>query len=231
MGLCIHSNTKKRKTTSKTTSKNAKKTIKKYSNHDKSICLNSSVPLYDNSVVFQYYSKSKDNELPGMGAGEKIKRCDVSKYEQLSAIPNWRKMLSNFWEPPGKDTNKALFSLGGHNWRTVQHYLQGIKYMKENPKYYREFSLDSGSVFSKNPLLAKKMYKDIPPDTQFKMHEEAEREKALYAKYSQNIYLKNMLLNTLNAKLVHFRRGKPPLVSYELMRVRQKLRKEFCKNN
>ena len=235
MGLCIRSTTKKYKTKCRTKfknkSKNAKKTIKKYSSDDKSICLKSGVPLYNNSVVFQYYSKSKDNELPGMGAGEKIKHCDVSKYEQLSAIPNWRKMLSNFWEPPGKDKNKALFTLGGRKWRTVQHYLQGIKYIKENPKYYREFSLDSGSAFCKNPLLARKMYKDIPPDTNFKMCEEAEREKALYAKYSQNIYLKNMLLNTLNAKLVHFRRGKPPLVSNELMRVRQKLRKEVCKNN
>ena len=231
MGLCIRSTTKKCKTKSKTKCKNAKKTIKKYSSDDKSICLNSHVHLYDNSVVFQYYSKSKDNELPGMGAGEKIKHCDISKYEQLSAIPNWRKMLSNFWESPGKDKKKPLFTLGGHKWRTVQHYLQGIKYMKENPKYYHEFSLDSDSAFCKNPLLAKKMYKDIPSDTNFKMREEAEREKALYAKYSQNIYLKNMLLNTLNAKLVHFRRGKPPLVSNELMRVRQKLRKEVCKNN
>jgi predicted NAD-dependent protein-ADP-ribosyltransferase YbiA (DUF1768 family) len=239
MGLCIRSTTKKYKTKSKTKcrtkcrtkTKNAKKTIKKYSNDDKSMCLKSGVPLYNNSVVFQYYSKSKDNELPGMGAGEKIKHCDVSKYEKLSSIPNWRKMLSNFWEPPGNDKTKSLFTLGGHKWRTVQHYLQGIKYMKENPKYYREFSLDSGSAFCKNPLLAKKMYKDIPSDTDFKMREEAEREKALYAKYSQNIYLKNMLLNTLNAKLVHFRRGKPPLISNELMRVRQKLRKEVCKDN
>jgi predicted NAD-dependent protein-ADP-ribosyltransferase YbiA (DUF1768 family) len=233
MGLCIHSTTTKSKTKykTKTKSKNSKKTIKKYTSDDKSICLKSGVPLYDNSVVFQYYSKSKDNELPGMGAGEKIKHCDISKYGELSAIPNWRKMLSNFWEPPGKDKNKALFSLGGHKWRTVQHYLQGIKYMKENPKYYREFSLDSGSALSKNPLLAKKMYKDIPPDTNFNMREEAERKKVLYAKYSQNIYLKNMLLNTLNAKLVHFRRGKPPLVSNELMHVRRELRKEACKNN
>jgi predicted NAD-dependent protein-ADP-ribosyltransferase YbiA (DUF1768 family) len=239
MGLCTRYTTKKcktkcsskGKTKCRTKCKNAKKTIKKYSSHDKSICLKSGVPLYDNSVVFQYYSKSKDNELPGMGAGEKIKHCDISKYEQLSSIPNWRKMLSNFWEPPEKDKTKALFTLGGHKWRTVQHYLLGIKYMKENPKYYHEFSLDSGSVFSKNPLLAKKMYKDIPSDTNFNMREESEREKALYAKYSENIYLKNMLLNTLNAKLVHFRRGKPPLVSNELMRVRQKLRKEVCKDN
>ncbi len=99
MGLCIYSTIKKSKTKSKTKSKNSKKTIKKYSSDDKSICLKSSVPLYNNSVVFQYYSKSKDNELPGMGSGDKIKHCDVSKYEELTAIPNWRKMLSNFCEP------------------------------------------------------------------------------------------------------------------------------------
>ena len=68
--------------------------------------------LYTNSVVFQFYSKSKDNEIPGTSSGEKIKQSCIPKYSELSAIPNWRKMLSNFWEPPGnEDKTKALFSL------------------------------------------------------------------------------------------------------------------------
>jgi hypothetical protein len=35
-----------------------------------------------------------------------------------------------------------------------------------------------------------------------------------------------MLLNTRNAKLVQFRRGKPPVVCDELMRVRHRLQQE-----
>ena len=68
-------------------------------------------------------------------------------------------MLSNFWEPPGKDDTKALFHLGGHKWRTLQNYLQGIKYIKENHNYYLQFSLDSNSKISKSPILAKKTNK------------------------------------------------------------------------
>jgi len=84
---------------------------------------------------------------------------------------------------------------------------------------------------SKNPTLAKSAakddkYKDIKPDADFNLREEKEREDAQYAKYSQNSYLTDMLLNTRNAKLVHFRRGKPPAVCNELMRVRHRLQQE-----
>lgn len=224
MVICIDTYTKKR-----VLNKKNKKTIKRCKTN--SYCLKSNLPLYDNSVIFQYYSKSKDNQLPGMGAGEKISPCNISKYEMLASIPNWRKMLSNLWEPPGKDKKKALFNLGGYRWRTLQHYMEAIKYIKENPKYYYQFSLDSVTELSKNPLLAKKMYKNINVDKDFKIREKTEREKALYAKYSQNIYLRNVLLHTMNAKLIHFRRGKPPLVSNELMHVRRLLRQKLCKNN
>jgi predicted NAD-dependent protein-ADP-ribosyltransferase YbiA (DUF1768 family) len=187
--------------------------------------------LYTNSVVFQFYSKSKDNELPGKSSGEKITQSCISKYSELSTIPNWRKMLSNFWEPPGNESKtKALFSLGGHKWRTLQNYLQGIRYIDENHKYYLQFSLDSNSQLSKSPILAKKMYKHIKCDDNYEERKTIELERGLYAKFSQNIYLRNMLLNTLDAKLVHFRRGKPPLLCIELMKVRQRLRNELCNN-
>jgi predicted NAD-dependent protein-ADP-ribosyltransferase YbiA (DUF1768 family) len=72
------------------------------------------------------------------------------------------------------------------------------------------------------------MYKDIKCDDSYEARKMAELERGLYAKFSQNIYLKNMLLNTLDAKLLHFRRGKPPLLCIELMRVRRRLRNELC---
>ena len=192
-------------------------------------------PLYDDATVFQFYSKSMDKPLPGTGSGETIERADIPKYAALAKeSPHWRKMLSNFWEPPGDDKNKPLFTLDGHKWRTVEHYLLGSRFRKENPKHYLQFSLDSDSDMSKSPTLAKSAakddkYKDINPDADFNLREEKEREDAQYAKYSQNSYLEDMLLNTRNAKLVHFRRGKPPVVCTELMRVRHRLQLEQAK--
>jgi predicted NAD-dependent protein-ADP-ribosyltransferase YbiA (DUF1768 family) len=192
----------------------------------------SHAPLYDDATVFQFYSKSMDKPLPGTGSGETIERADIPKYAELAKeSPQWRKMLSNFWEPPGDDRDKALFTLDDHKWRTLEHYLQGSRFRKEHPKHYLQFSLDSDSDLSKSPTLAKSAakddkYKDIKPDADYGSREEKEREDAQYAKYSQNSYLVDMLLNTRNAKLVHFRRGKPPAVCNELMRVRHRLQLE-----
>ena len=192
-------------------------------------------PLYDDATVFQFYSKSMDKPLPGTGSGETIERDNIPKYAALAKeSPQWRKMLSNFWEPPGDDKNKPLFTLDGHKWRTLEHYLKGSQFRKENPKHYLQFSLDSDSDLSKSPALAKAAanddkYKDIKPDADFNSREEKEREDAQHAKYSQNSYLEDMLLNTRNAKLVHFRRGKPPVVCTELMRVRHRLQLEQVK--
>jgi predicted NAD-dependent protein-ADP-ribosyltransferase YbiA (DUF1768 family) len=192
----------------------------------------SHAPLYDDATVFQFYSKSMDKPLPGTGSGETIERADIPKYAELAKeSPQWRKMLSNFWEPPGDDRDKALFTLDDHKWRTLEHYLQGSRFRKEHPKHYLQFSLDSDSDLSKSPTLAKSAakddkYKDIKPDADYGSREEKEREDAQHAKYSQNSYLADMLLNTRNAKLVHFRRGKPPAVCNELMRVRHRLHQE-----
>jgi hypothetical protein len=186
-------------------------------------------PLYDDATVFQFYSKSMDKPLPGTGSGETIERADIPKYAELAKeTPQWRKMLSNVWEPPGDDRVKALFTLDDHAWRTLEHYLQGSKFRKENPKHYLQFSLDSDSDLSKSAAFKDKddKPKDVQMDADYGAREEKEREDAQYAKYSQNSYLADMLLNTRNAKLVQFRRGKPPVVCDELMRVRHRLQQE-----
>ena len=181
------------------------------------------VQLYDDATVFQFYSKSMDKPLPGTGSGETIERADIPKYAALAKeTPQWRKMLSNLWEQPG---DKALFTLDGHQWRTLEHYLQGCRFRKENPKHYLQFSLDSDSELSKSAAF-KDNDKDVQPDADFGTREEKEREDAQYAKYSQNSYLADMLMNTRNAKLVQFRRGKPPITCDELMRVRHRLQRE-----
>ena len=201
---------------------------------DRSLGRESGQQLYDDATVFQFYSKSMDKPLPGTGSGETIERADIPKYAELAKeTPQWRKMLSNLWEPPGDDRDKALFVLDDHKWRTLEHYMQGSKFRKEHPKHYLQFSLDSDSDLSKSPELAqtkgKDKDKDIPMDADYGAREEKEREDAQYAKYSQNSYLADMLLNTRNAKLVQFRRGKPPVVCDELMRVRHRLKQEKAK--
>ena len=179
-------------------------------------------PLYDDNIVFQFYDKSMDKPLPGMGSGEKIDSKIISKFSELAKnSPQWRKMLSNLWEPVGNET-QALFTMDGHKWRTLEHYIQGCRFKKENHDHYLKYSLDSESDLSKS--LASNVKSPSPRvDSDFYAREEKELEDAQYAKFSQNSYLKTMLLNTKNAKLVQYIRSKPPRVSNELMRIRQRL--------
>jgi predicted NAD-dependent protein-ADP-ribosyltransferase YbiA (DUF1768 family) len=47
---------------------------------------------------------------------------------------------------------------------------------------------------------------------------------ALYAKFNQNEDLKEMLKETKNAKLIHYKKGKEPELAESLIIVRDKLR-------
>jgi len=185
--------------------------------------------LYNNTTVFQFYSKSMDKPAPGSGAGEMIGPEGVKSYENLKKIQSWRKILSNFWS--------ALFTLDGHKWLSVEHYYQGSKFKKNNPQFYLTFSLDSNSELAKNPIMAKGAGgksgkyqgilirpKNITVDEDFfKGRGNEEMERAMYAKFSQNDDLKKILLDTKKAKLTHYSRGNPPVVFYDLMRVRKQL--------
>ena len=185
--------------------------------------------LFDNDIVFQFYSKSNKGPKPGKGSGEKIPIDRIKEFTELASFPDWRRKLSNFWAQP--------FQLEGKQWETVEHYYQGSKYKKNNPELYNEFSLDSGSELSKDPNMAKgagskkgsfKGKRIIPkgvvvdPDF-FRGRSEKTMEDGMTAKFSQNEDLQKILLATKDAKLVHFVRGNPPVVFNDLMRVRRKL--------
>ena len=184
--------------------------------------------MYDDNIVFVFYNKSNVKPLPGKGAGgEKIPGDKLKDFTTLASTPQWRKKLDDFWVQP--------FMIDNHKWASVEHYYQGSKFKKTHPEFYLSFSLDSGTELSKNPKFAhtvggrakhklKPATVEIDPDFYGERNIKA-RADALFAKFSQNMDLCDMLKLTYPAKLVLRKRGQKPEENTPLMQVRQQLMK------
>ena len=191
-------------------------------------------PSYDESTVFQFYSKSSDKPLPGKGAGESIETKNINKFKELSNIKGWRKVLSNFYMAP--------FTLDGFTWNSVEHYYHANKFKKGHPEFYKLFTVESNSDISKDPAFAKsaggktgrsskmkwKRPANVKMDDDFfsSGRNEITMEAGQFAKYSQNELPKRVLLATKDAKLQHHVRGSPPIVFFDTMRIRERLMSE-----
>jgi predicted NAD-dependent protein-ADP-ribosyltransferase YbiA (DUF1768 family) len=187
--------------------------------------------LYDGNIEFSFYEKSDNKPLPGKGAGEKIPPEQAREFSELRAIKDWRRKLADMWTKP---EGGALFSLDNHQWASVEHYYQASKFKKQNPDFYLSFSLDSGTELSRNPEMAKKVggltgkYKGelVRPKTVevdrdfFGKRRDIELAAAQQAKFIQNADLKDVLLKTNNARLLHAKKGKEPEVFDTLMILR-----------
>uniref|UniRef100_A0A6C0LRI3 OTU domain-containing protein n=1 Tax=viral metagenome TaxID=1070528 RepID=A0A6C0LRI3_9ZZZZ len=193
---------------------------------------------YDPETVFVFYSKSAHTKA-GNGSGETIKKEKMTDFNILNKdkmCVDWRKKIDDSWVSP--------FTVDGKRWASVEHYFQGSQYKKGFPDFYAQFSLDSESELSNDVALAKKVgskpnkkykLKQSIPDNivvdedfyevkQNPRHEEA-RLNALMAKFSQNLDLKKVLMETKNAKLMRFKPGNPAEVDELLIKVRRQLQK------
>ena len=188
--------------------------------------------MYTEDDVLMFYIGSSNKFFPGFGKGEKIKQSHVKEYFELSKIEDWRQKLSNQWN--------SEFKLNGLQWLSVEHYYQASKFKNNNHAYYLQFSLNSGSDLSKDPIMAHgagskngrvngKPFrnKDIKIDDDFFTgRAEEEMFKAQLCKFKQNKDMRDVLLKTGRAKLIHYRiKKKTPIFFKTLVYVRYLLSK------
>jgi hypothetical protein len=193
----------------------------------------------DENVVFTFYNKSSGTTKPGKAANEKLPAAKKREYTDLELKENsdWRKKLDDDWS--------TMFTVDGKKWKSVEHYYQAAKFKKHNPHFYAKFSVsDSTKEFADDVEVAKaagsekgilkKGKKEIPlrppeikidPDF-YGTRRSEEREKALYAKFSQSEDLKAVLIATKNAVLKQYIPKQAATPDYLLMKVREKIIRE-----
>jgi predicted NAD-dependent protein-ADP-ribosyltransferase YbiA (DUF1768 family) len=186
--------------------------------------------ICDKTPAFMFHEKSENAAKPGKGSGETISQSKLNDYVDLAKNKEWRRKLDDMW-------SSIVMEIDGKRWASVEHYMQYAKYKKGFPDFAMQFSIDANTEFSTDPVIAKYAGSDTgkyknkilrpknvkqDPDFILGRHDE-ERMKALRAKFTQNEDMKQILLATKRAKLLHFSRRESPKVDTLLMRVRKEL--------
>ena len=191
----------------------------------------------DTNTIFTFYNKSNGTHKPGKASNEKISAEKIHEYTDLAVHKEWRKKLD--------DDYASNFTLDNKKWKTVEHYYQGAKFKKHNPHFYNQFSLDDTSseiatdveiakaagsqkgVFKRGKKQVLLRPSEIKIDADFYgTRQKEERERGLYAKFSQNDELKSALLATKTAVLRKFIPKRRAENDVSLMTIRQRLAME-----
>jgi hypothetical protein len=196
---------------------------------------------YDPKTVLVFFERSEKTAKPGKGVHEKMPPTRTTEFATLATFKEWRKKLDDAWI--------TQFRIDGHLWASVEHYYQASKFKKGFPDFYLQFSLDMGGKDNKmatdvlyaraagsktgkykKTVEKKKMEIQLRPtkvviDPDFYGgHDKEDRETAVRAKFSQNQDLKQLLLATDNAKLVHHVHASNGDTDHILMKIRQELK-------
>lgn len=173
---------------------------------------------------------------PGRGAKERLSAGETpASYPVLEKHPHWRRILSAFYK------TDAPIKVRDLQFATQEHAYHALtKFAETAPDYARLFAVDSGSVFARDPGLAKmaggrtgkvrvdkKVVYTRPAGVRANL---GPRPEVVYeimlAKYTQDPLARSILLGTRDAVLTHWTRGKPQVEERELMRVRDELRRQ-----
>ena len=178
--------------------------------------------LYDNKIIFMFYSKSSSTPKPGKGTGEKIPTEQIKKYIQLSKYADWRRKLDDSWV----DIDDPLI-IDNKKWASISHYLWAIPLKSKFPEKYLIYSLNSGNKIARDYDLAKKNNLRNQDDIkeEFMVREYTnERENALRVKFSKPEF-KSILLATQTSTLLHFENKNSPKEDKLLMFIRNQFMK------
>jgi len=184
---------------------------------------------YSDTIVIQVYNKSKHAKV-GEGSGEIIKpelkiSKNVLELNNKKKYPDWRKKLDN-------DFLVTNLKIDGADWTSVKHYILGCRFNGLNEivsKFKKDglygSNIEEAQKFYDSQIANKSIKSTLSNDEEFKKLETGLLEKALYAKFTQNDDLREILLLTSNAQINNFKQGKGANPFIELMKVRKLITK------
>jgi predicted NAD-dependent protein-ADP-ribosyltransferase YbiA (DUF1768 family) len=168
-----------------------------------------------------YYNKSANVKV-GKGANEFV--SDFTKYSELDKIPNWRRILSNFYVEP--------FTFKGKTYNSVEHAFQGYKIGTVDKEKGDYFTLESKHPIGEGDgAVAQKNRKLILFNAAQLAHWDSIKHKVMteitYQRIAQSSTYRNVLLLTNNAELWHVMTRKGIIRNVYL----EELREQFASKN
>ena len=182
--------------------------------------------INNKKTVFVFYNLSSPKLYPGKGTNEKISNDEKIKYIKLNKINNWRKILDDSYTI---NNNNGYIKIDGLNWKSVEHYMNSVRFKKQNKEFYEKLSLYTPNEVKEITDLNKVDKTGIRPqnineDPDFRLGQyEKYRKNALISKYSQNEDMKQLLILTHDAILKKYIQRKPSITDKLLMEVRREI--------